>query len=43
MWDGVKLKNVLEVPAMSKVAQIDIHTSKLHPMPKITRLVIFAP
>jgi hypothetical protein len=39
----VKLENVLEVPSMSKVAQIDIHTSKLHPMLEIIRSVIFAP
>jgi hypothetical protein len=37
----VKLENVLEVPSVLKVAQIDIHTSELHPMPKIIRVVIF--
>jgi hypothetical protein len=39
----VKLENVLEVPLVLKVAQIDIHTSKLHPMPEIIWLVIFSP
>jgi hypothetical protein len=37
----VKLENVLKIPSVLKVAQINIHTSELHPMPKIIRLVIF--
>jgi hypothetical protein len=39
----VKLENALEVPSMSKITQINIHTYELHPMLEITRSVIFAP
>lgn len=39
----VKLENVLKVPSMSRIAQINIHTFELHPMFEITQSVIFAP